>query len=373
MKDESGRGEFAFISQLRRRTERLSEEHRGAASSSFRLHPSSSPVVGIGDDAAVLPTRSGTQTVISADLLVEGIDFRRRWLSSKNLARCLGHKALAVSLSDIAAMGARPRYCLTSIGLPREIWRTNFAEEFYESLLSLAARHDVVLVGGDTSRTSAHIVVDSIVLGEVKANRYVLRSGANAGDRIFVTGSLGGAAAGLAVLENSARRINFDSQRMADAPSTNAARAELLRRQLMPVPRLAWGAMLGDERFASAMIDTSDGLSSDLHHICAASGVGALIDPARIPVDPFIDEASVVDPFASALSGGEDYELLFTVPRSKLKRLPAELDGVHVTEIGVITEAAHGVKLSIADGVRDLPAAGFAHFSSAAGRGKQKH
>lgn len=377
MSDEFGGGhsEFEFITRLRERTLRSTQTPHPVRRSSLITHHSSLsaslPTVGIGDDAAVLPTRSGTQTVVCADLLVEDVDFRRRWLSTENLARCLGHKALAVSLSDIAAMGARPRCCLTSIGLPQDVWRTNFAAEFYDSLLALAFAHGVALVGGDTSRTPAHIVIDSIVIGEVRANRHVLRSGAKVGDRIFVTDSLGGAAAGLAVLENSARRIDFDPRLTPNAGSSNKRHA-MLSRQLTPAPRLAWGALLGDKQLASAMIDTSDGLSSDLHHICTASGVGALIDSASVPVDPSINQKSVADPLALALSGGEDYELLFTIPKSKLKRLPAQLDGVHVTQIGVVTEAAHGVKLSTADAVRDLPAAGFAHFSSAAPRGKQK-
>lgn len=375
MSDErgGGRGEFDFIARLRERTLRGTETPRPVRHSSLITHYSSLPAIGIGDDAAVLTPRSGTQIVVSTDLLVEDVDFRRRWLSTANLARCLGHKALAVSLSDIASMGARPRYCLTSIGLPQDVWRTHFAAEFYDSLLSLSAAHNVTLVGGDTSRTPAHIAVDSIVLGEVQANRYVLRSGAKVGDRIFVTGSLGGAAAGLALLEESARRINFDPRLTANTGSSNAPRDQLLRRQLTPAPRVAWGALLGEKQLASAMIDTSDGLSSDLHRICEASGVGALIDAARIPVDPSIAGTPLTaDRLALALSGGEDYELLFTVPRSKLKRLPAELDGVHITEIGVITEASHGVKLSNGDGTRPLHASGFAHFDSAARHGKQK-
>src|SRR5918912_3715944 len=186
------RSEFDFIDRIRQRTQvhndALTVQHTALSA-------------GIGDDAAVIAERAGYETVITADLLVEEIDFRR----ATTPARALGHKALAVSLSDIAAMGARPRWALLSIGVPAAVWRTRFLDDFYEGFFALAARTGTTLVGGDVSRTPERIVLDSVVLGEVESGRAVLRSGARPRDQIFVTGTLGGAAAGLRLLEEQAQ------------------------------------------------------------------------------------------------------------------------------------------------------------------------
>src|SRR5215207_484496 len=248
------RGEFDFIEGVRRQ-----EDARSAAlnDSSLITHHSSL-LKGIGDDAAVLRQRAGFDTVVTADLLVEDVDFRLG--EGRTSPRDLGHRALAVSLSDVAAMGARPRFCLLSVGVPRARWRGTFLEEFYAGVRSLAEAHGVLIIGGDTSRTPERVVVDSVVLGEVRSGRAVLRSGARAGDRIFVTGSLGGAAAGLKILESRAVRQS-KALRQSKTPG-------LVARQLRPTPRVEWGALLGERGLASAMIDLSDGLSSDLAHLC---------------------------------------------------------------------------------------------------------
>ncbi|PYS79233.1 MAG: thiamine-phosphate kinase [Acidobacteria bacterium] len=236
----SRRGEFDFIERIRRQELKLIAKH---ANSSLITHHSSL------DDAAVIRQRSGFDTVITTDLLVEGIDFHLERYGAR--PRDLGHKALAVSLSDVAAMGARPRFCLISVGLPAARWRSNFLEEFYAGVRALADRHGVSIIGGDTSRTPERVVIDSIVLGEVKRGRAVLRSGARPGDQIFVTGALGGAAAGLKVLEG----------RAAAPPRATLTRAErrLVLRQVRPEPRVEWGALLGERRLATALIDLSDG------------------------------------------------------------------------------------------------------------------
>src|SRR5882762_29409 len=194
------RSESEFISILRNRASQGLHTTPGKAHSSFIPHPSSL-LTGIGDDAAVIAQLTGRDTVITADLLIEDVDFIRRSIPPQ----MLGHKSLAVSLSDIAAMGARPRWALLSIGVPNEMWDSQFLDEFYEGFFALANRYDVQLVGGDVSRTPDKIVVDSIVLGECSHERSVLRRGARAGDALFVTGALGGSAAGLRLLQRGAR------------------------------------------------------------------------------------------------------------------------------------------------------------------------
>ncbi|HYX40069.1 MAG TPA: AIR synthase related protein, partial [Pyrinomonadaceae bacterium] len=193
---------------------------------------------GIGDDAAVLTQRMGYETIITADLLIEDIDFRRAHMP----ARALGHKALAVSLSDIAAMGARPRYALLSVGVPADVWRTRWLDQFYAGFFALAARTGITLIGGDVSRTPQRIVIDSIVLGETKRGRAALRSTARPGDQIFVTGTLGGASAGLSLIEsNTTKRTARTRQRATSARQAQlkTARTQLIRRQQQPEPRLA--------------------------------------------------------------------------------------------------------------------------------------
>lgn len=340
------RSEFDFIERIRRR----------ALDHSSLIAHHSSLSIGIGDDAAVIRQQSGRETVITADLLIEEIDFRL----DTTTARLLGHKALAVSLSDIAAMGARPRHALLSVGVPREIWRSDFVDEFYEGFFALAEAYGVALVGGDVSRSPERIVIDSIVLGEVARGRAVTRSGARAGDHIFVTGSLGGASAGLRLLGRGTRlrRKRSRSPECLDVE-------ELLLRQLRPEPRVPWGALLGEEHLATAMIDISDGLSSDLAHLCRQSRAGAVIDAARVPVDPAVINLCgrrALDPLLLALHGGEDFELLFTIRPRDLGRLPRSLGGVPVTYIGDVTSEPGRVLISEGSRVWRLEPGGFTHF-----------
>jgi thiamine-monophosphate kinase len=344
-----GESEFDFIRRLRRREEGRS----GTPKNSSPITRHSSLLKGIGDDAAVFRQRAGFDTVITADLLVEGIDFELG--SGGATARDVGHKALAVSLSDVAAMGARPTMCLLSVGLTRERWRTGFLGEFYGGVGPLAERYGVSVVGGDISRTPERVVVDSVVLGEVRKGRAVLRSGARAGDQIFVTGSLGGAAAGLSVLR----------ERAAGARLTRAE-GRLVRRQLRPEPRVEWGRRLCEERLASAMIDLSDGLSSDLAHLCRESGVGASVEAESLPLDPLLKSLSLTETEALslALDGGEDFELLFTVPAKRAARVPAELGGVRVTRVGEVTDDPKRLTLVREGRARRLRPRGFEHFGA---------
>ena len=339
----STKSEFDFIASLRQRVTASALQN-------------DSLVAGIGDDAAVFRSSAGKETVITADLLAEDIDFRR----TTTAPFLLGHKALAVSLSDIAAMGARPLWSLISIGVPEDVWQTEFVDQFYEGVLELANHYGVQLIGGDTSRTNESIVIDSVVAGECAAGTAVFRSGASPGDQIFVTGSLGAAAAGLRLIERGA---HLAEQNLADEDSQKLD--HVLIRQLRPEARVGWGIVLGEERLATSMIDLSDGLSSDLNRLCTASNVGALIDSALLPVDDRVTELCgrrALDPLQLALHGGEDFELLFTVKPSDVARLPKRVDGVEIKRIGEITDSRDGVRVSEGTRVWELKPGGWVHF-----------
>ncbi|CAN5209798.1 thiamine-phosphate kinase [soil metagenome] len=309
--------EFEFIENLRRR---------------FNLTK-------IGDDCAVLPKDSRTDLVITTDLLVEDIDFKLEWSKPE----FIGHKALAVSLSDVAAMGAKPVWAMLSIGIPEKVWKTDFVEKFYDGYMRLAKKFDVELIGGDVSKTPDKIVIDSIAAGEVKKGKAVLRSGAKVGDLIFVTGNLGGAAAGLKFLENGER---FE----------NSKYKNLLLRQLAPHPQTEIGQIIGENNLATSMIDLSDGISSDLAHICRASKVGAKIYAEKIPFQ------SQTTDLNSAFNGGEDFELLFTVNPKKYFRIEKDFKKLHFSHIGEITANAEIIQLITSEKTVILEPKGFKHF-----------
>ncbi|HWN08575.1 MAG TPA: thiamine-phosphate kinase [Pyrinomonadaceae bacterium] len=344
--------EFDFIRKIKEQA-RL----RGAASDLL---------CGIGDDAAVFKAAAGSNIVISADLLIEDVDFRL----DSTTANLLGYKALAVSLSDIAAMGARPRWAMLSLGLHNAIWDSGFADGFHEGFFQLADRYGIKLIGGDVSRADK-MVIDSIVIGECPARLAVLRSGAQPGDQIYVTGFLGDAAAGLRLLERGARlQAQVSPAPLSSSPLDQTSEAHpmdrLLLRQLKPEPRVGWGMLLGDQQLATAMIDLSDGLSSDLNHLCSESSVGALIDASQIPIDPLVRDVCgrrALDPLMLALHGGEDFELLFTVHAEDVGKLPKRVDGVALTRIGEITAASSGIQISEGARVWNLQPGGWEHFA----------
>jgi thiamine-monophosphate kinase len=354
--DVSPRSEFDFINRIRRCALKQRNTRRGF-NSSLIPHPSSL-LLGIGDDAAIIRQSAGRETIITADLLVEDVDFRL----DATPPRLLGHKALAVSLSDIATMGARPRWALLSLGVPRDIWRSRFLDQFYEGFFALADYYGVTLIGGDVSRTPDRLVIDSIIMGEARRGRTVLRSGARPGDHIFVTGTLGGAAAGLRLMLGGARLTKRASRRREPQ-----AIEQLLLRHLRPQPRVEWGATLGEERLTTAMIDISDGLSSDLAHLCRESGVGAVIEASRLPVDPALAQVSHqdLDPLSLTLHGGEDFELLFTVRPRTLARLPTQVGGISITYIGDVTHETGRIRLAHQGRARVLKPAGYTHFGHA--------
>ncbi len=303
----------------------------------------------IGDDCAVLPKDSKTDLVITTDLLIEDIDFRFDWTEPK----CLGHKSLAVSLSDVAAMGAKPVWAMLSIGVPAHIWKTDFIEKFYDGYFRLASKFNVEIVGGDVSRTPDKIVLDSIAAGEVKKGKAILRSGAKDGELIYVTNELGGAAAGLTLLESGVRYSD----------SAKIWQRNLLLKQLQPLPPIHAEELNGVNP-PTAMIDLSDGLSSDLAHLCRASKVGAKIYADRIPMDKNLE--TIAETFDEklnyALNGGEDYELLFTVSPKKKFRLEKASENRKFYCVGEITSNTEIIELILDGKSSILQPKGFRHF-----------
>ncbi len=248
----------------------------------------------IGDDCAILPKDEFTDLLMTADMLVEDVDFKLDWCTAEDI----GHKSLAVSLSDIAAMGGAPKWSLVSLAVPNDLWASGFVERFYDGYCRLAEKFGVEVAGGDISRAPDRLVIDSVVGGEVETGTAVKRSGASASDVIWVSGPLGGAGGDL-------RRLLAGD------------RDQVSERLLRPLPRVE----LGQELRAvgvSAMIDLSDGLSGDLKHICEASCVGAEIDAERIPIaDGLVESFGDQTALQLALAGGEDFELLVTASPEK--------------------------------------------------------
>jgi thiamine-monophosphate kinase len=312
-----------------------------------KLSSRSSPlaVIGIGDDAAALRISPASLLLATTDMLVEGVHFN---LSTTDLYS-LGWKSAAVNLSDIAAMGGVPRFCLTSLSIPSSLPAEQLLD-FYRGFNALARTHHAVLVGGDTCASRHGLIISVTILGETSRTRLITRSGAKPGDRIFVTGTLGDSAAGLEMLESGVR-------------GQGSGVRKLIRKHLRPEPRIEWGKRIAAARCASAMIDISDGLSSDLGHIGEQSKAGALVQSGAIPLSAALRKAKEQlshSPLQYALSGGEDYELLFTVPPSRMKRF-ASLK-IPATEIGMITG---GRKIIIIDDdgkKRPLKPTGYDHF-----------
>jgi len=302
--------EKALIAQIRRLA-KPSPVGRARGSNSAVL-------TGIGDDCAVLrllPGReSRVETLVTTDFSLEGIHFRRAW----HPPEVVGHRCLARGLSDIAAMGGDPVAAFLSLALPRDLPQA-WVGRFARSLIGLAEKYGVTLAGGDTAESPNGILADIVVVGTVPKGKAVLRSGARPGDRIFVSGELGGSAAALVQLRaRPKKKLN---------PREYA-------RHFYPEPRVALGRILREKNLATAMIDLSDGLSTDLGHICEESGVGAELQAVLIPSARAGKPEREVD-LALALHGGEDYELLFTSPRGK--RVPHQIAGVALTQIGHIT------------------------------------
>jgi thiamine-monophosphate kinase len=330
--------EKALIAQIRRMAAAGARQNLvGKRARARRSNPSTA--TGIGDDCAVLRFRPGHEALVTTDFSLEGIHFRRDWHAPESV----GHRCLARGLSDIAAMGGKPVAAFLSLALPRDLPQA-WVTRFLSGILSLAEEFDVTLAGGDTAESPNGIVADIVVVGTVPKGKAVLRSGAQLGDRIYVSGELGGSAAAV--------------QQMRKKRKPKLNRAEYPR-HFFPEPRVEVGRILREKGLASAMIDTSDGLSTDLAHICEESGVGAEVEADIIPRATVGKPAHDVD-LELALHGGEDYELLFTAPRSR--RVPSRIAGVPITQIGYIT-GNRKVFLLNRHGVGDeLEPRGWEHF-----------
>ena len=307
--------------------------------------------VGIGDDVAVFEVGPGQCVLATCDAQVAGVHF----LPDRVDPYRLGRRCAAVNLSDIAAMGGRPTHFLVSLALPPDT-SVDFLEALYRGLASEAARYGADVLGGNVTR-SACLQVDLTLLGEARADQVVRRSGARPGDRVLVTGALGTAAAGLELV----RRPELELPAWAVEVVRDAYET--------PTPRLAESAALVRVGGVTAMIDVSDGLAQDLAHICQASGVGARLHAARLPVHEatrLVAQAAGVDPLDWALSGGEDYELLFTAPpeqADRLARAVQQATGTPVSVVGEVLPAAAGRRLVLPDGREvDLAARGWTHF-----------
>jgi thiamine-monophosphate kinase len=301
----------------------------------------SAVVAGIGDDCSVLRLPKGHEVLITTDFSLEGVHFRREWHPPESV----GHRCLTRGLSDIAAMGGVPRAAFVSLALPRNL-QQNWVDRFLAGFLKLAQQFSVSLAGGDTAQSPAGVLADIVVLGSVPCGESILRSGARPGDNLYVTGFLGEAAGALE------RMFQYPKRRLDP---------KLYPRHFFPLPRIEVGSFLRKNRLATAMIDLSDGLSTDLSHICEESGVGAELITEAIP------RGSIGNPFQEvnlrwALHGGDDYELLFTAP-SRVQ-MPKKIAGVPVTRIGQITRGKKMV-LRTGDKAHVLKPAGWEHFAQA--------
>lgn len=334
-------GEFGLIDRLERV---LAKAGASPAAGAISL--------GIGDDAALLRPPAGTEIVATIDAVIEEVHFRRDWSKPEDV----GWKSLAVNVSDLNGMGARPLAALVSIALPADLPPT-WIERCYRGLAECAAEYGCPLVGGDTVRAPRHVAISVTALGTVADGQAVLRSGAQPGDLLCVTGVLGESAAGYELLSRKERR--------------RSEHAPLLAAHRRPRPPCLAGAVLAESRIPTAMLDLSDGLASDLQHLAHRSNVAVTVEAERLPISDATRRTAArldLDASSLALHGGEDYQLLFTVPSDRWEAVPPALGplGVVATIIGQVEAAKgrRGVGLIGADRKRQpLRPQGFSHFT----------
>ncbi|MBI3997816.1 MAG: thiamine-phosphate kinase [Armatimonadetes bacterium] len=315
-------GEFGLLARLRRRL-----------ASAF-----------LGDDTAVLPAAPGFDLLATVDVQVDGVHFLRDRMSPQQI----GRRAIAVNISDIAAMGGEPRYALISLLLPAAL-EVAWVEQMYDGLRDEAARWGATIAGGNISSTPGPLAIDVVALGQVEEGQALRRSGARPGDLLLVTGSLGRSSAGLRLLQRGEGGV-------------------LVEAYCTPTPRVREGRALVRTRRVHAAMDLSDGLASDLHRLCEESGVGAVVEVQGLPVDAGVRAAAATlgaDPVDLALYGGEDFELLVAAPRDDVGVLVEAVReaGTAVSVIGEVRPPAEGVTLRLPDGVRRPLAGGWDHFA----------
>ncbi len=327
----SSLGEFGLIDQIR-----------------ARFPQPSSPELGIGDDAALLSPTSVCQLLVSTDLLAEGVHFDPGFGS----ARLLGRKSLAVNLSDIASMGALPRWFFLSLAIPAGFPLATI-EGFLDGLAEQAADHNCILAGGDTCGSKSGLVISVTIIGEQRPELILKRGGAQPDHEIWVSGTLGDSALGLKLL--------IEGRRLGQADDY------LLQRHLDPTPRCDLGLKLAESRLVSAMIDISDGLLADMGHICEQSGCGAEIQLGQLPLSPAFQAYAAIQPvfpWHLAISGGEDYELCFTAPpcnHSAIRKI-SKTAGIPLTVVGKVFDSRQ-VQAILPDGTNFQPSAfGYTHF-----------
>lgn len=317
-------GEFELINRLTRNVEKVNKQ----------------VVVGIGDDCAVLPWKKDVYQLATCDVQVADVHF----LPNIATPQHIGEKAIAVNVSDIAAMGGTPTSCLVSLLLPKNI-TTAYIDELYKGIVSSCKKYNIQIVGGNMSG-GKQLAIDIFMLGEVNHEHVLLRSGAKAGDKVLVTGTLGDAAAGLTILQN--QHIQLSEKQ----------KTKLLMRQFSPRPRLAESAIIAQSKQATAMIDISDGLASDVQHVCDQSIVGIELWEEKIPIAAETIEVAKQlqrNPLSFALEGGEDYELLFTAPENAVDRIIATVQqktNTQVTVIGEILPNKNDTYMRLKDGER---------------------
>jgi thiamine-monophosphate kinase len=321
-----------------------------------RLPPAGSQVrLGSGDDAAV--TVPGGATATSVDALVDGVHFRREHAS---LAQ-IGRKALATALSDLAAMGAKPGEAYVVLGVPGDLDEDGCLE-LLDGMAGLAVETETSLAGGDVTRASKLFLAITVVGHASDPDSFVSRTGARPGDALVLTGEIGGAAAGLALLDNPHLDADFAFSASIAPLSAKSAEAGLVRRQLEPVPRLRSGQALA-RAGATAMIDLSDGLGGDARHLAESSGAGLAIEAAALPLVSGVPEVATAagrDPLVLAVAGGEDYELLASIAPERFDQAAAAVrnaEGIGLTRIGEVV-AGEGAQIRLPGGER-LEAAGF--------------
>lgn len=336
----SSLGEFELI-------KRLTQKHKNVNASTFK---------GIGDDAAVIEN-ANYLTVVSTDLLIEGIHFDLAYVPLKHL----GYKSVVVNLSDIYAMNAQPRQITMSIAVSNR-FSVEGLEEFYEGVYAACKFYNVDLIGGDTTASPRGFVISVTVIGQGEKNKLVYRNGAKVGDLICISGDLGAAYLGLQLLERE-KAVYLDHPEMQPELTDNAY---LIQRQLKPEARRDLIAQFAENNLVpTSMMDISDGLASELHHLCTQSKVGAFVEESGVPIHPDTQMAAIkfkLDPITCALSGGEDYEMLFTINPDDIEKVKY-LPDVYIA--GEITPSSDGIVLHTKGGNRHtIVAQGWQHFKA---------